>query len=159
MGLDAAVYCNCFETNNLKELPPYPNLVFVTPDGSLDCKSEDLETLLEFDQWLLNRACEHENGVLLHHRIGNIVFVSLLQSELSRDAEKFPVTMQKILYSGTHAGVYLSLDVVERLKTELEFLDGFVCSSARSEEFVDEFRQQLSELVKTASEDKKPISF
>jgi hypothetical protein len=159
MGLDATIYCNCFETNTLRESPPYPDLVFVTRDGSLNCKSEDLKILLEFDQWLIHRACEHEDGVLLHHRIGNIALVSLLHSKLSHEAEKFPVIMQKILYSGSHAGDYLSLDIVERLKTELDFLDGFVCSSARNQEFFDEFRQKLIELVETALEVKKPISF
>ncbi len=159
MGLDAAVYCNCFETGRLKESPPYPDLVFVTRDGSLDCKSENLELLLEFDQWLFHRACEHEDGVLLHHRIGNIALVSLLWNELSRETEKFPIIMQKILYSGTHAGDYLSLDVVENLETELDYLGKLVCSTERSQKFVDEFRQQLIELVKTALEVGKPISF
>ena len=159
MGLDATVYCNCFESNKLKELPPYPDLAFVTRDGSLDCKSEDLDILIEFDQWLFNRACEHEDGVLLHHRVGNIALVSLLYSELSRGAEMFPVILQKILYSGTHAGDYLSLDVVESLKIELDYLGYFVCSSERSQEFVNEFHQHLVELVKAALEVKKPISF
>lgn len=37
MGLDATVYCDCFETGRLKELPPNPS-VFVSDDGSLDCR-------------------------------------------------------------------------------------------------------------------------
>jgi hypothetical protein len=115
--------------------------------------------LLEFDQWLLHRACEHEDGVLLHHRIGNIALVSLLHSELSREAEKFPIVMEKILYSGTHAGDYLALDIVENLKAELDHLGELVCSNERSQKFVDEFRQQLIELVKAALEVRKPISF
>ena len=159
MGIDAAVYCNCYETGRLKESPPFPDLVFVTRDGSLDCKSENLDILLEFDQWFLNRACEHEDGVLLHYRIGNIALVSLLWNELSRVAEKFPVIMQKILYSGTHAGDYLSLDVVESLKTELDYLGKLICSNQRSQEFVDEFHQHLTELVKTSLEVGKPLSF
>jgi hypothetical protein len=159
MGLDATVYCNCYETNRLKELPPYADLVFVTRDGSLDCKSEDLDKLLEFDQWSFHRACEHENGVLLHHRIGNIALVNLLRNELSREAGKFPILLQKILYSGTHAGDYLSLDVVENLKKELDYLAGLVCSDERSHNFVVDFRQQLIELVEAALEVRKPISF
>lgn len=159
MGLDATVYCNCYEINSLKELPPYAELVFVTRDGSLDCKSEDLDKLFEFDQWSFHRACEHENGVLLHYRIGNIALVSLLHNELSREAEKFPILLQKVLYSGTHAGDYLSLDIVGNLKKELDYLAGLVCSDERSQKFVVEFRQQLIELVETSLKVKKPISF
>jgi hypothetical protein len=77
MGLDATVYCNCFEMGMLREPPPCPDIVHVTPDGSLDCKSDDLDTLLSFDRWLLERACEHENGILLHHRIGNLALVGV----------------------------------------------------------------------------------
>jgi len=76
------VYCSCFETGTLNEPPPYPDLISVGPDGSLEFKSQDLDVLLELDQWLLNRACAHKNGTLLHHRIGNMAQVGLLRGEL-----------------------------------------------------------------------------
>ena len=41
MGLDAFVFCNCYEKGKLREPPPRPGLVFVTENGSLDCKSDD----------------------------------------------------------------------------------------------------------------------
>jgi len=90
MGLDATVYCNCFETGTLKELPPCP-AVFVSDDGSLDCRSEDLNTLKAFDQWLWHRACNHQGGTFLHHRIGNIGQVGLLRGELQREAAAFAI--------------------------------------------------------------------
>ena len=133
MGLDAAVYCNCFESGKLKEPPPCPTLISIAPDGSLDCRSEELDTLLEFDQWLLNRACEHGNGILLHHRIGNMAQVALLRNELNREAEKFPVLLGKVLYNGTHGGDYLSLDDVKELQGELNHLDKFACSSKKNQ--------------------------
>ena len=159
MGLDATVYCNCFETGKLKELPPYIDLIRVADDGSLDCKSEDLELLLEFDQWLLRRACQHENGVLLHHRIGNIALIGLLRNELSRQAEKFPITLQKILYNGIHGGDYISLEDVKNLKNETDNFDGFVCFDKKNQEFVSDFRQQLKELINCSLQVEKPISF
>src|ERR1700755_1448803 len=107
MGLDAPVYCDCYESGRLREPPPNPDLISVVPDGSLDCRSDDLDTLLEFDRWLLERDCEHENGVLLHHRIGNLAQVTLLRGELNREAGKVPIVLEKVVYSDTHAGDYL----------------------------------------------------
>ena len=159
MGLDATVYCNCFENGKLKELPPYIDSIFVDVDGGLTCKSENFDTLLEFDQWIYHRACEHKNGILLHHRIGNIALVALLRGELSREIEKIPVILQKIIYNGIHGGDFLSLDDVRILQNELDYLADFVASSERNQQFVNDFRQQLIELTNTALEVEKPISF
>src|SRR5262245_41867477 len=125
MGLDATVYCDCFETGTLKELPPCPS-VLVSDDGSLDCRSEDLNTLQAFDQWLWHRACSHPSGIFLHHRIGNLAQVGLLRNELRREAAAFPILLTKVLYSGTHAGDYLTLNDVSDVKVELELLGSFV---------------------------------
>jgi hypothetical protein len=159
MGLDATVYCDCYEAGRLREPPPNPDLISVAPDGSLDCRSDDLDTLLEFDRWLLKRACEHENGVLLHHRIGNLAQVGLLRGELSREAGKFPIVLEKVIYSGTHAGDYLSLDDVRQLESELRDMDRFVCSDKANQKYIKWFGRQMRELAKAALSVSKPISF
>ena len=159
MGLDAVVYCDCFETGKLKEIPLFFDEIFVTADGSLDCKSEDMETILEFDQWCLDRACNHENGVKIHHYIGNIALVSLLHREISREENKFDLILNKILYSGTHAGDYLEIKVVRQIQRELLHLSELVCSDKRSQDFVNYFCQQLNELVNESLKVNKPISF
>lgn len=159
MGLDAVVYCDCFETGKLKEPPPYPTLVFVGPNGGLDCESDDSETLAEFDQWLMSRACEHKNGMLAGHYIGNAALVALLRVELEREGEKFPVLLGKVLYCGTHTGDYLSLDDIKDLKPELNRLDGFICSSEENPTYIKQFRQQMQELVEAALSVRKPIAF
>ena len=158
MGLDATVYCDCFETGKLKELPPCPS-VFVSDDGSLACRSEDLNTLQAFDQWRLHRACGHPSGIFLHHRIGNIGQVSLLRSELQREAPSFPILLTKVLYSGTHGGDYLTLKDIAEVKVELERLGSFVCSQQSNQEYIDWFRRQMTELVEAAKRVGKPISF
>lgn len=157
-GLDATVYCNCFEMASLKEQPPCPS-VFVSNDGSLDCRSENLNTLLAFDQWRWHRACEHPSGVLLHHRIGNLAQVGLLRAELERDAMAFPILLTKVLYSGTHGGDYLTIDDITRVKVELGRLACFVCSDHRKQEFIDWFCRQMNDLVKASTSVGKPISF
>ena len=159
MGLDATVYCNCFEAGTLREAPPRPDLIYVAPDGSLECRSEDLDTLLGFDQWLLHRACAHENGVLRQHRIGNVAQVSLLRSELNREAGKFATLLGKVIYNGMHAGDHLDLDDVRQLQSELQHLDRFICEDEANRKYVECFRQQMRELVGTALSVGKPISF
>lgn len=157
MGLDATVYCNCFETGRLKEAPPCQP-VFVTDDGSLYCRNEELDMLLAFDHWRLN-ACEHLNGILLHHRIGNLGQVSYLRSELNREPEAFPVLLRKVVYNGSHAGDYLSAEDLADLAIELERLSRLVCSTPTNQEYVDQFHQQMTELVEVALRVGKPISF
>lgn len=157
MGLDATVYCNCSELQKLNEAPPCQS-VFVADDGSLDCGSEELNVLLAFDRWRLS-ACDHPNGILLHHRIGNMAQAGLLRSELSRDPAAFPILLTKVLYSGTHAGDYLLPNDLGELAYELERLGWLVCSTPANHEYVSLFRKQIGELVEAAVGVGKPISF
>lgn len=159
MGLDALVYCNCFETGRLKKMPPDLSLVYVCDDGSLDCNSEDLEMLLAFENWLQKRFCEHKEGLLVSHRIGNATHVSLLRAELENDAKKFPILLEEVLYSGTHTGDYLTKKEVLKLKKELKALADFATLSNDSQAFVDEFREQMGELADAALSVNKPIAF
>ena len=159
MGLDATVYCDCYETNRLKEPPPHPDLISVAPNGRLDCNSADLESLLAFDQWLLNHACEHENGVLLHHWIGNIDLVGLLREELEHEALRFHILLERVLFSGTHTGDYLSLEQVSGLQGELSEMNQFVCSDEKNRHYLERFRLQMAELSEAALSVGKPISF
>src|SRR5437667_8483205 len=110
MGLDAHVNCNCYETGKLRELPPQPEFLRVREDGGLDWDNPDWGRVknlgsndpdwqaaiakdIAFDRWLSERACEHEDGILVHHRIGNAGLVGELQKELSREAHMFPIIL------------------------------------------------------------------
>ena len=158
MGLDATVYCDCFETRNLKEPAPCQN-VFVSADGSLECPSKDLDELLTFDQWLLHRACAHPDGILFHHRVGNLAQVELLRSELESEGEMFPVLLGKVLHSGTHAGDHLSSEDIVEMQRELGKLTKLICSTEMNQVYVDRFREQMIELAGVALRVGKPISF
>ena len=131
MGLDAAVYCNCYETGKLREPPPDPTSIYVAPDGSLDCGSNELELLLAFDVWLGERACEHKDGVLLHHYIGNNALVTLLREELSERAHEFSILLGKVIYNGTDAGGYLSQEDIKDAAKELMLLSEFTAAGAK----------------------------
>jgi hypothetical protein len=158
MGLDARVYCNCFETGALREPPPCDS-VFVSADGGLDCRNEDLETLKAFDQWVWNRACIHPSGILLHHRIGNIAQVALVRGELQRETPSFPILLTRVIYNGIHGGDYLTVEDIGAMEVELERLRSFVCAKRSNQVYVDWFWRQMSELAEAAKSVGKPISF
>jgi hypothetical protein len=159
MGLDATVYCNCYETGKLREPPPDQDSIYVAADGSLECRSDDLEVLLAFDLWLRKRACEHKDSVWLHHHIGNVMLVSLLREELSTRANEFPVLLGKVIYNGTHAGDYLSQEHIKNAARELMPLSEFTTADGKRQLYVKNFYKQMRELVEAAVSVGKPISF
>ena len=143
----------------MKEPPPFADLVYVAEDGSLDYKGDDLREFLEFDRWLKGRACEHEGGVLLHYRIGNIDLVGRLREELQRQAGLFPVLLGKVLYSGAHAGDYLSAGDFAAVLGELDHLSDFPCANGADRQPLRNFDHKMRELVTAALAAGKPISF
>jgi hypothetical protein len=161
MGLDACVYCDCYEKGRLRTLPLDGVSLYVTPYGALECDSKhmSIDAVLAFDQWQAFSACEHEESVLLHHYLGNISLVALLRSELQREPSRFPVLLTKVVYSGAHCGDYLTFETIPPLQRELESLADFECSTREADEFMAQFRTQMSELATTALSVAKPIAF
>src|ERR1700685_3015921 len=97
MGLDATVYCDCVERNRLRSKPLPDWKVYVEECGARSSKTGRIEEDLAFDQWNFS-ACEHESGILLHHRIGNIATVALLRCTLSEHSELFAFTLSQVVY-------------------------------------------------------------
>lgn len=161
MGLDAFIFCDCYEKGQLREQPPPGVTLRVEPDGSLGREQDDgmLESDLIWDDWRERRACEHSGGVLLRHRLGNISLVGLLRAELQREAERFPILITKVVYSGSHAGDSLPVETIPALQRELELLCEFRCSTREAYSIISEFRAQMSELANTAISVNKPIVF
>src|SRR3954468_4531178 len=122
MGLDAFIFCDCYEKGLLREPPPAGVILQVEPDGSLGRQQQDttLVSDLVWDEWREQGACEHGGGILLRHRLGNISLVGLLRAELQAKAERFPILVTKVVYSGSHAGDFLPVESIAALQTELE---------------------------------------
>ena len=159
MGLDAVVYCDCFERGRLRT-PPRPEWgVHVDTEGGRSPATQDLDEQIAFDAWNSRDACAHEDGVLLHHRLGNITLIGLFRRLLSGQADRLPVIVTKIIYSGTHAGDSLSLEAVEQLGTEVEALAQIHDKDRENDRFLRDFEQQLRELVDCSREVGKPIVF
>jgi len=161
MGLDARVYCDCYEKGRLREPPPPDVLVRLAPDGGIESLRNDcpIEAMIQFDDWRQHRACEHQGGVMLHHRLGNIGTVALLRTELQQEASLFPILMNKVLYNGIHAGDYLPVDLIPPLEREVESLARRRCNNRSSENFMKQFQTQMAELIAAAHAMSKPIVF
>jgi len=159
MTLDAAVYCDCFAKGLIKESPSTLWQLTYAPDGSLTCDSEDLETLLAFDAWWLDRACEHKGGVVVHHYLGNIALINCLREELKTDVKRYPLLLERVLYSGTHAGDYIPVELLESLSEEVKRLVLHECREKKNAAYVHHFQEQMMELLQAAMRLQKPISF
>ena len=175
MSLDAWVYCNCFEAGALRESPPHPEYMRVAQNGGLLWENPAwtqvkqnwqhsawqiaMQTDIEFYDWRRKRACEHPDGILVHQRIGSRVLVNALQTELSREAEKFPIILGRILHSNSHCGDCLPLPLVCGLEPELCSLADFVWGAAQTDCELYDFYQKLTQLVHAALSVNKPICF
>lgn len=160
MSLDAHVYCDCYEKGKLSDPPPKGYSLELEEDGSLGYERDPnlIEYGFPWDEWR-RCACEHTDGVLLHHRLGNISLIGLLRLELQREPNRFPILVTKVVYNGSHAGDYLTVEEVRALQRELELLGEFKCSTREAQGFMTVFREQMLELVAAAISINKPIVF
>jgi len=159
MGLDATVYCNCFEEGRLRTPPLSEWKVYVCEDGCLNSGAKDIKLQMAFDAWYLEKACEHENGILVHHRIGNISLIAFLRKILASRAPDFPIILEKILYSGTHCGDFIEPEYFDELEKEINKLSLFAATDQETKKALEKIQIQLSQLLQAASSVHKPIVF
>jgi hypothetical protein len=159
VALDAHVCCDCFERGRLRCPPPPGCDLSVTDDGGLLCGSDDLDVQIAFDRWQQSEACEHEDGYLLSHRIGNIALVAALRAELGRRPERFPLTLSRVVYDGVHCGDFIPAAEVPQLVPEVEALAGVHCPDPEMEQLMRGFETQMRELVAAALRVGKPLVF
>lgn len=158
MGLDASVYCDCMERGRLRT-PPRPEWnVYIDDCGARSAKTAELEALLAFDRWNVG-ACEHEDGMLLHHWLGNISAVGLIRATLSMYPSQFPLILSKVVYSGTHAGDHLPVIRLAQLASEVEALSSVRPSEPLAAEWIRDFEKKMTDLLTAANAVGKPIAF
>jgi len=159
MGLDAHVFCNCYERGLLLSAPPPGCSLSVVENGGLQCNNDDLEVQIAFDKWLKASACIHENGHLVSHRIGNVAAVDSLREEFEQQPDYFKLILSRILYSGSHCGDIILASELSQLVPEVEALAGIHCEDPDMERFVRGFEIQMIELLNAALHVGKPIVF
>lgn len=158
MGLDATVYCDCFERDKLNTPPDPAWRVEVDATGARFAKTAELEHDLAFDQWNC-AACAHDDGVLLHHRLGNISTIGLIRTVLSESAPLFPLILTRVIYSGSHCGDHVPYPLVPELSHEVELLAQVQPREVIAAECVRDFERKLRELIAAAMQVRKPIAF
>jgi hypothetical protein len=158
MGLDAFVFCDCYEKGRLKRKPHEPELVCVLPNGDLGCRSKDSKLLERFDRWREN-ACKHEAGMITGDYLGNESLIGSIRDELRRKPRKFPTLLNRVIYSGTHCGDHLTLRMVAKLQLELERLKAHHSSNKQLDREIQKLRRKLQKLVRASLKIGKPIGF
>lgn len=157
MALDAFVYCDCFETDNLRCNPPGGLKLSVAPNGDVTCSAPTEREWFAFAAWKLEKACSHPSMILKHFRLGTSQEIDQLRAQLeNKERSRFPILLGKILYSGTHTCDWLPVQILPQLTEELKALNG---TPALESEAILQLKIQLAELVIAAQMMNKPICF
>jgi hypothetical protein len=167
MGLDAAIFCNCVETKKLKVPHPFPRLLYTLKNGQPEIRSKDAAKIAAHDAWMELPPCKHEDMMVDGCSLGNAGGVEVIYEALS-SAQKpprttFPILLNKVFYSGTHCGDFVTQAQIRKLDVELKQLRklkltdlGIATSDVK---WVTEIIISLARLVKVAQKVGKPIAF
>lgn len=166
MGLDAVVFCDCVEKDRLKNPHPFPRLLYIATNGSPEIRSDDPAKVELHDAWT-HRACAHEDMMIVGEFLGNAWSIGFLretlQAAVRAPMREFPVLWNKVIYSGTHCGDYLTRTSVLRLAGELQRVHKIdfeeLCVKKRDLEFIQEFQSKITRIVKMAIKINKPVAF
>lgn len=158
MTLDACVYCDCFEKGKLITPPAPVWHVYVDKLGFRTTSVQDEDESNAFDRW--NRhACEHEDGILVHHFLGNIARVEKIRNTLLKQPECFSIILSRIVHNGVHCGDFLTLLQVHALIPELQCIHEMKLDATEDSDRLRYFEQQMCQLVDAALKVQKPITF
>jgi len=134
-------------------------LVEIDYDGDVFISTPDDEKYFEFENWK-QTACEHEDMVLLHCRLGNQSTAGYMMTKIKgADENSFPILLNKVFYSGTHAGDHLELDDVLNLKQEIQALRQKVTLELQNDSLLERVLSDLDELCAKSIEAQNPIVF
>ncbi len=143
MGLDAVVY------RSKKNLPFDADALGATLDSSTGeyCFSDPA----------VEREFPLETRIALEKRIGNIALVAALRDEAEQALDENSVIMSKVLYSGTHAGDAIPLELMPVLHEELLLLREYAAQNGTED--LKQFVCDMEELVAAANREGNPIVF
>lgn len=158
MGLDAIVYCDCMERGRLRSQPRIEWSVYVDESGARAERATDIDEKCAFDRWNVG-ACDHEDGVLLHHWLGNLSAVGLIREGLSDFPTRFPIILSKVVYSGSHCGDHLPVQALPQLAAEVDALSLVQPRDPLVAYWIRDFEKKMAEITAAARAVGKPISF
>jgi hypothetical protein len=158
MALDAFVFCDCYEKQNLRSDPPAGVILKVEPSGEIACSAVDEGAWRAFLAWKQTKACLHHGMILLRHRLGSSEQIDLLRGELQKQRTPFPLLLEAVLYSGTHTCDWIPFSRVPQLAEEVKQLSLDQAQGALRDA-LQLLKIRLAELVIAAQHTGKPICF
>jgi len=147
MGLDAVVY------RSKANLPFDADVVGAVVDettGEYYFPDQNLEPALE-------REFPRETRIAVQKRIGNIALVAALREDAGRILEEHSIILSKVLYSGTHSGDSIPLDLTPALEGELFRLRRYADQNEVA--YLKRFVIDMLDLVGGAKREGNPIVF
>jgi hypothetical protein len=157
MALDAFVYCDCFEKDNLRCNPPGGLTLKIASNGDITCDAPTEREWMAFATWKQEKACLHPGMILKHFRLGTDTQINRLREQLAKkERSRYPILFNQILYSGTHTCDWLPLPVLPQLTEELKQLNP---DRTPEGETIRHLKIQLAELIIVAQMVNKPICF
>ena len=167
MGLDAAVFCDCVETKKLKVPHPFPRLLYILKSGQPEIRSKDAAKVAAHDAWMELPPCKHQDMMVDGCWLVNAGAAGVIREALSRAQKqsriRFTILLNKVFYSGTHCGDFLTQAHIRKLDVELKQLRklkltdlGIATSDVK---WTTEVIVNLARLVKVAQKVGKPIAF
>ena len=155
MGLDASVRCNCIKEGKARP-HPFPKLLAFDEKGEPTLKVDretNLKLWLKHDKWYRD-SCPHA-GYLVEKRLGNMTSVAYVRGFLENHSpNSFPLLLERVVYSGTHSGDWVTASDVPQLLTETRRLQGLT-----SEPLILQFTNDVVELAEASIATGNPIVF
>ena len=87
MGLEAVVFCDCLERGKLKSPHPFPELVYVAPNGAPEIHSKNDREIEQHDDWM-ESACRHESMMIDGCRLGSAGGIEFSSRRPTPDRQK-----------------------------------------------------------------------
>jgi len=155
MGLDASVRCNCIKEGKARP-HPFPKLLAFDETGEPTLKGDretNLKLWLKHDKWYRD-SCPHA-GYLVEKRLGNMTSVAYVRGFLeNHSTNSFPLLLERVVYSGTHSGDWVTASDVPQLLTETRSLQGLT-----SDPLILQFTNDVVELAEASIATGNPIVF
>jgi hypothetical protein len=112
-----------------------------------------------FAHWLHDRACEHEDGVLIHRSIGDTSEVSQLRAALGEFSERYHILRSQLVLDASQAESIVARERLPALRAEVIALGDVHYGDQEADDLIRRFELQMIELVECAMLADRPVVF
>ena len=102
-------------------------------------------------------SVDSQEVTAIHKRLGNASMIASVADEIRPFIEKDSLLLSKVLYSGSHSGDKIGVEDIDKLESEIN--DTRAKSGGSLSLAVENFFEDMSDLVEKAREEGSPIVF